>query len=882
MKIKPFSNSGAKSANDLVQGKLLILAALVIITYALILTLAPAVRYHSGPERYRFGHWPGVLVWLFSFTVLHRTTSVKLLNRDPLILPIIALLSGIGLMSIWRLYPIFGQRQAIWLAISSILVFFGIEFPTFINYLRRYKYTWLIIGLLLTGLTILMGTNPSGAGPTRWLQLFGLQFQPSEPLKLILVIYLAGFFSDHHSLIEGKLKSLLPTLVIIGIAVLILVFQRDLGTAVILLLIYLAIAFTSQGNRFFLWISPLLMIITGYLGYQFLDLIKLRFDTWFNPFGDPTGASYQIIQSMIAIASGGLFGAGPGLGSPTLIPVSVSDFIYAAIAEELGLLGVTLILLLFCLLIYRGIKLAGRTKNAFYRNLILGLIFYLGIQSILIIGGNVGMLPLTGVTLPFVSYGGSSLIVSFCAALIILVLSDRVSSDEFSQPITHPRFIIVSGMMILALAVLIFVTSLHSFWYAPALVDRNDNPRWIIHDRFVKRGSILDRNSQVIIYSEGERGNLDRNNTTTPLYTTMGYTNPVYGQTGIETTMYQYLRGYEGTPFLTRFWHDLLYNQPPEGVNIRLTIDLTLQNTADSMLEGKQGAIILMNANSGEILTIASHPYYDGAALEENWEELINHPDSPLVNRVTQGMYPPGSSLFPFIASSYINQFGELPEIETILEIIPDRLNCALPLFDDVTWSSILTNGCINSQIVLGKELGSDQLHDLYEGIGFYDSPRLHLNVADGLISTNIGAEDLLSGQSSFRISPLQMSLAVSALINEGVLPGPRIINAYQSPDLNWTPLQKLSANKSSNLDPSSSTELIEMMQVPQSPYWLVTSITENEQGEPITWFIGGTTPEWQGQPLAVVVVLEEYNPTLTRQVGALLIEQALRITLND
>jgi cell division protein FtsW (lipid II flippase) len=754
MKIMAFSNSEPKSANDLVQGKLLILAALVIITYALILTFAPAVRYHSGPQQYQYSHWLGVLIWFFSFSVLHRTTRRKLHNRDPLILPIIALLCGIGLLSIWRLYPIFGQRQAIWLAISSSLLFLGIVFPTFINYLRRYKYIWLLIGLLLTGLTILMGTNPSGAGPTRWLQLFGLHFQPSEPLKLILVIYLAGFFSDHHSLIEGKIKSLLPTLVIIGIAVLILVFQRDLGTAVILLLIYLALVFTSQGNRFFLWISPLLMIITGYLGYQFLDLVKVRFDTWLNPFGDPTGASYQIIQSMIAIASGGLFGAGPGLGSPTLIPVSVSDFIYAAIAEELGFLGVTVILLLFCLLIYRGIKLAGRTKNAFYRNLILGLIFYLGIQSILIIGGNIGLLPLTGVTLPFISYGGSSLIVSFCAALVLLVISDWVSSEGFSQPITHTRSIIVSGMMIPAIVVLIIVTSLHSFWYAPALVGRNDNPRWIIHDRFVKRGSILDRNSQVIVFSEGERGSLVRNNTTTPLYTTIGYTNPIYGQSGIETTMYRYLRGYEGTSFHTRFWYDLLYNQPPEGVNIRLTIDLTLQNTADSLLEGKQGAVILMNTNSGEILTMASHPYYDGAALEENWEALINHPDSPLVNRATQGLYPPGSSLFPFVASSYIDQFGELPEIETFLEKIPDRLNCAQPLFDNINWSSILTNGCINGQIILGDELGSDQLHDLYEGIGFYNAPQLHLNVAEGLISTNIETEDLLTGLSSFRISP--------------------------------------------------------------------------------------------------------------------------------
>jgi hypothetical protein len=126
------------------------------------------------------------------------------------------------------------------------------------------------------------------------------------------------------------------------------------------------------------------------------------------------------------------------------------------------------------------------------------------------------------------------------------------------------------------------------------------------------------------------------------------------------------------------------------------------------------------------------------------------------------------------------------------------------------------------------------------------------------------------------------MSLAVSALINEAILPGPRIVNAYQSPSLNWTPLQKLSTNRPSSLDPRSTTELVEMLQVSQSPFWLVTSVTENEQGEPITWVIGGSTPEWQGQPLAVVVVLEEYNPNFSRQVSTMLIEQALRITMNN
>lgn len=858
-----------KSKKDQTQSRLLIMAGLVMLAYALILTLAPAVRYHAGSERFQYQHWIGVTVWAIVFSFLHHQTVRKLPNRDPFILPIIALLSGIGLMTIWRLFPNLGSRQTIWIGISGVVIFIGLQFPEFLQYLRRFKYIWLVIGLLLTGLTIFLGTNPLGAGSTRWLRLFGIHFQPSEPLKLLLIIYLAGFFTDRLSVYNRKLEGFLPSVIIIGIALLLLIFQRDLGTASIFLMIYLAMLFTSRGSNGVLWATPVLFLVAGVAGYFFIDVVRIRVDTWLNPFGDPMGASYQIIQSMVAIAEGDIVGAGPGLGSPGLIPVSVSDFIFSAIAEEIGFLGISAIILLFILLLYRGIKLAIKTDNSFHRYLTLGLIFYFGMQSILIIGGNIGLLPLTGVTLPFLSYGGSSLLVSFSGILILLTISDHTGATAKPRSIFQSRYSLIGTLLIAALILEIVVTSLLSFWFNPSLVGRPENPRWIIHDRFSERGKILDRDNQVIITNIGETGLFQRINNHVPLYPVIGYTHPVFGQTGIEASMYPYLRGIEGHPFETRYLHDLLFNQPPAGLDVRLTLDLEIQRTADELLGTYTGAVVLMNANSGEILAMASHPYFNAANLQTEWEDLINDENAPLINRATQGLYPPGASLAPFIIASQPNLIQQMAEPEIVFENIASNLACALPVEEPLTWQTLVANGCQSAQIQLAEMVEVEQLQNLYQNLGFFTAPRLHLPVAE---ATQPDLSDLTA---DFKISPLQMAMAASALANEGVLPGPRIVNAIQDPLDGWDTLPKLQGN--TTVFQTDAVNLVsQLLQVTNTPYWQVISISTTENNQPITWYIAGTVQNWQGQPITVVVVLEREGPEIAQNIGKTLIEQAI------
>jgi len=883
---KLFSIKEEAPSKDQTQSRLMILAAVIIITYAIIRTLAPSIRQQSGEAILPFNHWLGVLIWGASFALIHFQSVRKCSKRDPFILPVVALLNGIGLMTIWRLFPELGLRQSIWIAVASLILVAGLNFPQYLDYFRKYKYIWLVLGLFLTGLTIFIGLNPTGAGPRLWLKFLGIHIQPSELLKLIIIIYLAGFFTDRLTMTQKRIENLLPNLLVTGTAILLLVFQRDLGSAIIFLLIYVAMLFTTRGHKLILWIAPAFILIAGILGYFFIDVVQLRFDTWLNPFSDPGGSSYQIVQSLISIAEGGLIGAGPGMGSPTIVPVSVSDFIYAAIAEELGFLGATTVVILLILLVYRGIKLAVSTHNSFYRYLTLGIIFYLGIQSILIIGGNIGLLPLTGVTLPFVSYGGSSLVVSFTAIMIMVSISHLTPELENHPHKQPPRFAFISGLIIVALVVEILTTSLISFWFNAALLERGDNPRWVIDDRLSPRGDILDRNNQIIVANIVDDGSFQRRNNHTPLSPIIGYTNALFGQTGIEASMYPYLRGVEGYAYPTRFWQDLLYNLPPEGLDIRLTIDLKIQSSLDDLFQSDQtddlsGAAILMNAHTGEILAMASHPYFDANDIQANWESLRSDERAPLVNRVTQGMYPPGSSLLPFVATTQIKLLQEDSNPDPFSATLGKVLNCTLPVDENPSLSEMIKKGCLTAQTSLAEMSGVGNLINLYENLGFFSEPQLYLPVAntDSLLPGNENDDLILQG--TFLVSPLQMAMAASALSNDGILPGPRIVNAYENPFGDWITIPKLEENTVA-LPQSQANTLIDAIQGLNATHWEITGSAMTVSEEPVTWYVAGTSNQWDGQPTVVVVVLEQNAPFLAQRIGQSILEEALQLVTMD
>ncbi|MGE5776494.1 MAG: FtsW/RodA/SpoVE family cell cycle protein, partial [Chloroflexota bacterium] len=462
--------------NRVIQGNLLKLAGVFLFLQTLIITLSPAVRLRTWDVEYRWSQWVALLLWGLFILRAHQTIARHFPDIDPYLFPAAAILSGWGVLTVWRLNPGFGARQIIWLGISIIVLMLGLRLSATLEFLRKYKYLLLSGGLLLTALTLIFGTNPAGYGygPRLWLGCCGIYFQPSEPLKLLLVVYLAAYFADKLPIRLNAFPLIYPTLLVSGIAILLLLFQRDLGTASIFVALYTVIIYLATGRRRTLLISAILLVCMGIAGYYLIDVIRLRLDTWINPWNDPVGSSYQVIQSILAIANGGAEGRGPGLGSPALVPVAISDFMYAAIAEETGLIGTVGLIAIFGMILIRGLRIALCAPDMFRRLLAAGVTTYFGIQSLLIIGGNLRLLPLTGVTLPFLSYGGSSLLTSFIGILILLLISNHM--DEEPAPLPKPQSYFALGVFLCAG---LFIAALTSGWWAvirgPDLLTRADN-----------------------------------------------------------------------------------------------------------------------------------------------------------------------------------------------------------------------------------------------------------------------------------------------------------------------------------------------------------------------------------------------------------------------
>ncbi len=801
--------------HDQIQTRLLRWAGIFLLIQSVILTLAPAVRERSWNVDYRLSHWFGLLAWVIFTTAAHHATIKYLPERDPYLFPAAALLSGWGILAIWRLDEAFGIRQTIWLGISLIVFILAMRLPQNLFFLRRYKYVLLGGGLFITALTLLLGTNPLGIGPRLWLGCCGVYFQPSEPLKLLLVIYLSAYLADRINIRTSSSRStlLVPTLAVTGVALLLLLVQRDLGTASIFICIFTTILFLVTGKRRILFGAILFLAIALIGGYFFLDIIHIRVEGWLDPWADPSGQSYQIVQSLLAVANGGTIGRGLGLGSPLLVPVAISDFIYAAIAEETGLAGTIGLLATIWLILARGLISSLRAADRFRRYLAAGVVTYLGIQSLLIIGGNLRLVPLTGVTLPFVSYGGSSLLTSFIALFILLVISNLEDSEPAPLPDPNP-YIFLAGVLALGLATSALTTAWWGVIRAPDLLNRTDNPRRAIADRYVPRGELVDRDNQPINITEGESGTYKRVYLYPELAPVTGYTHPIYGQAGLEATLDDYLRGLQGNPASLIWWDRLIYGTPPPGLDVRLSLSLTLQSKADQLLGGHAGAIILMNAKTGEILAMSSHPTYDPNKLDEEGEALSQATNSsaPLVNRVTQGLYPIGTAMLPLIRA----RFGETQPMDNELKLY-------------------------------------------YQDLGLYQAPQINIPVA--FDAENPSAYEL-------RVSPLQASMAASILSNQGMMSVPSIATAVNTPEQGWVVLSTAENQPIDLIQAEAAKEAALSFLLEGKPFWSHIGQASGANDTVVTWFLGGTLPSWSGAPLTVVVTLEENNTFLAEYIG--------------
>jgi cell division protein FtsW (lipid II flippase) len=383
--------------------------------------------------------YPGAVAAIF--LVLNTVMRYRAPRADSLLLPLAAALTFTGVVMIYRLDPGLALEQMLWILVAAVAFVLVLFLLRSYEWLAGYKYTIGVMALILLASAMFFGKEINGA--RLWLQIGPMNFQPSEMAKILLVVFLAAFFAEKHELLTvsthrvagiqvPELKYFVPLLVMWGLSILMMIFQKDLGSSLLFFGIFICILFAATSRKAYVVVGFALFFAGAYLCYLGFAHVQLRVDTWLNPFNPATieGASYQISQSMFALSAGGLSGAGLGLGYPTFIPTVTTDFIFSAIGEELGLLGASSVVILYILLTARGVKVALLQRDDFGKLLAVGLVSIIAIQSFLIMGGVTRLIPLTGITLPFVSYGGSSLLANFVLLGLLVVLSDRAGSTN--------------------------------------------------------------------------------------------------------------------------------------------------------------------------------------------------------------------------------------------------------------------------------------------------------------------------------------------------------------------------------------------------------------------------------------------------------------------
>ena len=850
---------------------MLLMVCVVIGLLAAALSLAEGIRTHAEKLIITWHYFIPYAIWLLCTLLIQRNIGRKLPNRDPWIFPATALLIGIGLLTIWRLSPDLGLRQSFWYLIGSGLFIYALSLPELIQTIRNYKYVWLLLGLILIILTFFIGVNPMGIGQKLWLKVFGIYIQPSEPLKLLLIIYLAAFFADQLRPYMTWINSVFPTLIVVIFAGLLLIAQRDLGTASIFICLYVLMLSVTTQKRRLLWIIPSLALIAGLIGYFAFDVVKTRVDIWLNPWLDASGSAWQLAQAQIAIASGGITGTGPGLGSPQFVPIAFSDFIFTAIGEELGLLGTSAVLLCLLFIILRGIHIALCSKSTFGRYLAFGISAFVALQSFFIVSGNLGLIPLTGVTLPFASYGGSSLVTNLIAIMLLLKMSTQTSTQELPDRVRSPYNWVASLISIIFILTIAWNGYL-AFPHQQELIDKAENPRWAVYDRYSPRGEIYALSGEKLVETVDESGTYERRTNVPSLSNTLGYAHPLFGQAGIEQSQYSFLRGYAGVGWKDRWWHETLYNQPLPGLDLKLNINLAMQKKADNLLADRTGAVLIMNARTGEVYAIASHPYYDANLLQENWQSLLERSDAPLLNRATQASYPIGSLATTLAFESvWSNQ-------NSVQLFTPE----VLTRYDSACYETIKANqlalngiqaGCMSTAFDYLNAADPKSLLQKLSDFGIFSAPDLVIQcsqppLAPELDELNRNPEIV----AQLQVNPAQMALVAAAITNNGLMPPPALVNAYLNPDGKWVEIN--AARPDTEVMAQSVARRIrnELASTNQALWYQVGHATINET-QPLTWLIGGTTSEWSGTPLAIVIALEENAPDLPQNLGEILLD---------
>ena len=709
-----------------------------------------------------------------AFPISHIAIRFLAPGADPAILPVVFVLAGIGIAFVTRLKPDLAVNQVIWLFVSVAAMVVTLAVVPNLDELAHYKYTIGLVGVLLLLLPMVVGTEISGS--KLWLKIGGFSFQPGEIAKICIVLFLASYLADNRELLAAssvrlgpltfpRPRMLAPLFVMWGLSLLVVVFERDLGSALLFFSIFVVMLYVATGRISYVIISFALLALGAYACYHLFGHVRTRFEIWLDPFADPSGAGMQIVQSLYSLADGGLTGVGIGKGVPTLIPVVESDFIFSAIGEEMGLLGGSAVLIGFMLLAVRGFATAARAKSDMAAFTAVGLITSISLQAFIIVGGVTKLLPLTGVTLPFMSQGGSSLLSSFIIVGLLLRAGDQATGRDtelvgagVTTPGVRPRDPLASAItrgshargrfglvttesgvlgrvalskrltLLITTFTLLFAALVGNLTYvqvvtAQALQDRPNNNHTIAKSAYVQRGSIITSDGHTLAESvRNEDGSYSRSYPEGTLAAhTVGYTSVQYGSTGIENSMNETLTGHADFSD----WQSALYSlagiQTP-GDSVVLTIDSRMQASCERALAGYAGAIVILDPSTGAVLAKASSPTFAYDQIGE-----IIQGDSgqgALIDRSVQTLYAPGST-YKVIALAAALDAG-IATLDSTYDSPAEMTignaqvtNNDMESFGTITLREALAQSANTAYAQLGVQIGADALVSYSHAFGY-------------------------------------------------------------------------------------------------------------------------------------------------------------------
>lgn len=711
------------------------------------------------------------------------------INR--LLISNMAMLLSVGLIMLARLDFDKAVKQLIIAIISFVISSFIPLIMVKIKKIPCVPYFYGIFGCVLL-LAVYLAANVIN-GSKLAVTIFGISFQASEFVKILFVLFVAGALYNSHKFIDVVLVTALA-----AIHVCLLAASRDFGAALIYFVVYLILIFIATRNYIYLFLGTAAGCMAAYIAFKLFRHIQVRVQAFIDPFSVIDNEGYQITQSLFAIGSGNWFGLGLFDGTPETIPYVETDFIFSAIAEEMGLIFsiCLLLIILSCFLMF--INIGIRFKNRYYRYIAIGLGITYIFQVFLTVGGGTKFIPLTGVTLPFISYGGSSIFATTITFFIIEgmyllktegIMDDVNSENEVATHKYQSKIILVVSYIFVALFVAL---SIYISFYIKTneieLINNSYNPRQEVLIAQNTRGTIYSRDMGILATTIERNGEEERYYPYANIFAhVVGYS--INGRAGIEGQANFYLIN-SNQPLQEKVAADI-NNIKYIGDSVVTTLDEGLQKMAYTAIGSYDGAVVVSNPKTGEILAMVSKPDFDPNEIEDIWDDLINDKESSvLLNRSTQGLYPPGST---FKIVTLLEYLKEHPE-----NFSKYSFDCSgkltLPNNDFVTCYNCTSHGHVNLKQSLafscnssfgkiGLLLDRDKYQKTLDTLLFNSELPLSMNYSKSICQVSDDLDDLTMvrtafGQGDTLMTPMHLNLITQAIANNGVLMKPYLVSS--------------------------------------------------------------------------------------------------------